>query len=416
MTAERWDLIIVGGGIVGTATALAALERAPRLRLLLLEKEDHLAAHQSGHNSGVIHSGIYYRPGSLKARTCVAGAAAMLEFCQQHSLPCEVCGKVVVATQAEELPALEELRRRGQANGVPGLSLLGREELREREPHCAGVGALRVPGTAITDYAAVTRKLGELAAARGAQIRTGARVTALQHRGAEIAVETTGGDFVAGHLINCAGLYSDRLAEMAGARVEVRIVPFRGEYYELAEARRGLVRSLIYPVPDPRFPFLGVHFTRRVNGAVEAGPNAVLAFRREGYRKRDLSLGESLSTFLYPGFWRLAGRYWRTAAGEFHRSWSRDAFVRGLQRLVPEVRATDLESGGAGVRAQAVARDGSLVDDFQFSFSPGMLHVCNVPSPAATASIVLGRRIAGEFLKACEQGLGTLGARATGEQ
>ena len=415
MTAERWDLIIVGGGIVGTATALAALQRAPRLRLLLLEKEDRLAAHQSGHNSGVIHSGLYYRPGSLKARTCVAGAAAMLEFCQQHSLPYEVCGKVVVATREEELPALEELRGRGQANGVPGLSLIGREELREREPHCAGVGALHVPGTAITDYAVVTRKLAELAAAQGAQIRTGSRVTALEDRGAEIAVQTTAGDFVAGHLINCAGLYSDRLAEMAGARVEVRIVPFRGEYYELAEARRGLVRSLIYPLPDPRFPFLGVHFTRRVNGAVEAGPNAVLAFRREGYRKRDLSLGESLSTFLYPGFWRLAGRYWRTAAGEFYRSWSRNAFVRELQRLVPEVRASDLERGGAGVRAQAVARDGSLVDDFQFSFSPRMMHVCNVPSPAATASIVLGRRIVEEFLRACEQGLGSLGSPETGD-
>jgi L-2-hydroxyglutarate oxidase len=415
MTAERWDLIIVGGGIVGTATALAALQRAPGLRLLLLEKEDRLAAHQSGHNSGVIHSGIYYRPGSLKARTCVAGAAAMLEFCREHSLPCEVCGKVVVAAREQELPALEELRRQGEANGVAGISLLGREELREREPHCAGVGALRVPGTAIADYAAVTRKLSELAAAQGAEIRTGSRVTALAERGGEIVVRTTSGDFVASHLINCAGLYSDRVAEMAGTRVGVRIVPFRGEYYELAAARRDLVSSLIYPVPDPRFPFLGVHFTRRVSGAVEAGPNAVLAFRREGYRKRDLSLGESLSTFLYPGFWRLAGRYWRTAAGEFYRSWSRKAFVRELQRLVPEVRASDLEPGGAGVRAQAVARDGKLLDDFQFAFSPRMMHVCNVPSPAATASIVLGRIIVEEFVKACEQGLGSLAAAKSSE-
>jgi L-2-hydroxyglutarate oxidase LhgO len=411
MTASRWDLIIVGGGIVGAATAVAALDRLPQLRLLLIEKEDQLAAHQSGHNSGVIHSGLYYRPGSLKARTCVAGAAEMLEFCREHSLPHAVCGKVVVAARREELPALEELQQRGQANGVPGVSLIGREELRALEPHCEGVGALRVPGTAITDYAAVTRKLGELVTARGGHIRTGSRVTGLQDCGAEIVVQTTAGDFVAEHLINCAGLYSDRLALLAGAQLDFRIVPFRGEYYELAEARRGLCRGLIYPVPDPRFPFLGVHFTRRITGQVEAGPNAVLAFRREGYRKRDFSLGESWLTVGYPGFWRLAGQYWRTAAGEFYRSWSRYGFVRELQKLVPEVRAADLEPGGSGVRAQAVARDGSLVDDFRFVFSNRMVHVGNVPSPAATASLVLGRRIVEESLQACQRGLGSLGSQ-----
>ncbi|HUK88701.1 MAG TPA: L-2-hydroxyglutarate oxidase [Terriglobales bacterium] len=394
MGESRCDLVIVGGGIVGLATALALLERRPELRLAVLEKEPRLAAHQSGHNSGVIHSGIYYKPGSLKAETCVEGATAMLEFCRAHGIPHKVCGKVVVATSQEEVPALEELRRRGEANGVPGLRMLAVEELRAIEPHAAGVRALQVPGTAITDYAAVCEKYAELLRAAGGEVRTGARVTGIVRRGGETVVETSAGEVRARFLVNCAGLHSDRIARLAGAEPGVRIVPFRGEYYELRPAAQALVRGLIYPVPDPKFPFLGVHLTPRVRGGVEAGPNAVLALKREGYGKLSFSPRDAATTLFYGGFWRLAGRYWRSGAGEMARSFLKGRFVRALQKLVPELRREDLAGGGAGVRAQAVDARGALVDDFRMVRGEGAIHVLNVPSPAATASLAIGKRIA----------------------
>jgi len=393
VTDSSCDVLIVGGGIVGLAVALEITRRFPRLRLLLVEKEDRVGRHQSGHNSGVIHSGVYYKPGSLKAKLCVAGAAAMVEFCREHGIPHQVCGKVIVATHEDEFPRLEELRRRGEANGLTGLRSIGPEQLHEIEAHASGLRALVVPSTGITDYAAVCDKYAEIVSAQGGTILTSTAVIGLKRQTDEIVAETNRGAFSARFLINCAGLFSDRIARMAGDDPQVIIVPFRGEYYDLIPARSSLVRGLIYPVPDPRFPFLGVHFTRRVSGSVDAGPNAVLAFRREGYRRSDFSLRDLASSLAFPGFWRMAAKHWRSGIDEFHRSFSKTAFVRALQRLVPEVREEDLVPGGSGVRAQALTRDGALVDDFQFVSSGKMLHVLNVPSPAATASLVIGRAI-----------------------
>jgi L-2-hydroxyglutarate oxidase LhgO len=393
MTDSVYNVIIIGGGVVGLGVALEITRRFPHLRLLVLEKEDRVARHQSGHNSGVIHSGVYYKPGSMKARLCATGAAAMIEFCREHAIPHEVCGKVIVATHADELPRLEELRRRGEANGLSGLRMIGPEELREIEPHAAGLTALVVPSTGITNYAAVCEKYAELISSRGGTVLTSAAVTGIRRMPDEIVVETSRGAFSATSLINCAGLYSDRISRMAGDDPGVMIVPFRGEYYDLIPERASLVRSLIYPVPDPRFPFLGVHFTRRITGKVDAGPNAVLALAREGYRHSDVSLRDLASSFAFPGFWRMARQHWRNGLDEWHRSLSKPVFVRALQRLLPEVGENDLVRGGSGVRAQALKPDGALVDDFQFVPSGKVLHVLNVPSPAATASLMIGRAI-----------------------
>lgn len=393
MADSRYNIVIVGGGIVGLAVALEITQRFPRLRLLLLEKEDRVGRHQSSHNSGVIHSGIYYKPGSLKAKLCVAGAAAMVEFCREHGIPHEICGKVIVATHEEEFPRLEELRRRGEANGLTGVRFIGPEELRQIEPHASGLRALVVPSTGITNYGAVCGRYADIIGERGGTILTSHAVVAIKRTSDEIVVETNRGPFLATSLINCAGLFSDRVSHMAGDDPQVMIVPFRGEYYDLIPERSSLVRSLIYPVPDPRFPFLGVHFTRRITGNVDAGPNAVFAFRREGYRRTDFSFHDVSSALAFPGFWRMAAKNWRSGLDEFHRSFSKAAFVRALQRLVPEVRDEDLVPGGSGVRAQALTRAGGLVDDFQFVPSGRMLHVLNVPSPAATASLVIGRNI-----------------------
>ena len=387
------DIVVIGGGIVGLAVAMETGRRFPHWRLAVLEKEDHVAAHQTGHNSGVIHSGIYYKPGSLKARTCVEGAAAMVAFCQEHGIPHQICGKVVVATRAEEIPALEELHRRGTANGVPNLAFLDPEQLRKFEPHSSGIRALRVPTTGITDYTAVARKFAELVIAQGGEVITGARVYGIVRRGEETVVETTRGHFQTSQLINCAGLHSDRVARLAGARLDLQIVPFRGEYYEIVPERQHLVKALIYPVPDPKFPFLGVHFTRRIQGVVEAGPNAVLAWRREGYHKTDLALGDAMETLSFPGFWRMARKYWRSGLEEFYRSLSKKAFTRALQRLAPELREEDLRPGGSGVRAQALDRAGNLLDDFCIVRTEHAIHVLNVPSPAATASLAIARHI-----------------------
>jgi len=393
MPDSRYGVIIVGGGIVGLSVALEITQRFPRLRTLLLEKEDRVARHQSSHNSGVIHSGIYYKPGSLKAKLCVAGAAAMVEFCRAHGIPHSICGKVIVATRPEELQSLEELRRRGEANGVAGVRLIGSAELRELEPSASGLNALVVPSTGVTDYAAVCDKYAELIVERGGSILTSAEVLSLKRGASEIVAETKRGAFSTTYFINCAGLFSDRISRMAGDEPEVTIAPFRGEYYDLTPERSSLVRALIYPVPDPRFPFLGVHFTRRISGRIDAGPNAVLAFRREGYRRTDFKLKDLASSLAFPGFWRMGARYWRSGFDEVHRSFSKAAFVRALQRMVPAVRDEDLVPGGSGVRAQALKRDGTLVDDFQFVQSGNVLHVLNVPSPAATASLMIGRSI-----------------------
>ena len=399
MAATTFDLVVIGGGIIGLSTAMEATRRFPRRRVLVLEKEDRVAAHQTGHNSGVIHSGLYYKPGSLKARTCVEGAATLVAFCCEHGLPYELCGKVVVATREDELPALEELHRRGTANGVPGLAMIGPERLREIEPHSAGIRALHVPGTGITDFTAIAQAYAEKVTAGGGEVRTGTRALRIASRGAETVVETTRGPVAARKVINCAGLESDRMARAAGARLDSIIVPFRGQYYEIVPDRQDLVRGLIYPVPDPAFPFLGVHFTRRLGGGVEAGPNAVLALQREGYRKTDFSPRDAATTLAFPGFWRMAAKYWRSAFGELHRSLSKRAFVRALQRLLPEIEEDDLRPGGAGVRAQALDRQGKLLDDFEIIWDGqtgrdgGVVHVLNVPSPAATASLVIGKRI-----------------------
>jgi (S)-2-hydroxyglutarate dehydrogenase len=394
--ATEPKVVIIGGGIVGLSTAMALAEGTPAARPVVLEKEREVAAHQTGHNSGVIHSGIYYKPGSLKARFCVEGARAVVEFAQAHGIPYEICGKVVVATRADELPRLEELHRRGLANGTPGLEMIGPERLREIEPHAAGLRALRVASTGIIDYVAVARQYAEQVRARGGEIRNGARVLHIARDGGEWVIETSAGVERSAYLINCAGLHSDVMARLAGNRPPVRIVPFRGEYYELVPERAHLVRALIYPVPDPAFPFLGVHFTRMIRGGVEAGPNAVLSFKREGYRKTDFDAREAWDTLSYPGFWRLAAQYWRTGAGEFYRSFSKAAFVRALQRLLPDLRMEDLHPSGAGVRAQAIDPRGALVDDFSIQQIGGVVHVLNAPSPAATASLPIGRAIAAD--------------------
>ena len=388
------DIAVVGGGIVGLATALALTEARPRARLVILDKEPRLASHQTGHNSGVIHSGVYYKPGSLKARLCVEGGRLMKQFCDAHGIGWEACGKVIVATDEREVPRLQGIHERGTANGLKGLTLLSGAEVREYEPHCRAVRALLVPETGIVDYGQVAEKMAALVRAHGTEIVTGAEVTAIRRSPDGLVLETPKAAVQARFLINCAGLYSDRVAELMGIRPEVRIIPFRGEYYMLRRDRRSLVRNLIYPVPDPEFPFLGVHFTRTVHGDVEAGPNAVLAFAREGYRLGTIRVGELAGTLAYRGFWNMARRYWRMGAYELYRSASKAAFVRSLQKLVPDIQAADIERGGAGVRAQAVSPDGSLVDDFKISVTEGAIHVVNAPSPAATASLAIGRHIA----------------------
>ncbi|MGP0095758.1 MAG: L-2-hydroxyglutarate oxidase [Terriglobales bacterium] len=392
-----YDVAVIGGGIVGLSFAMQAGEKFPRLRVVVLEKEAGVARHQTGHNSGVIHSGVYYKTGSLKARLCVAGAREMVEFCSRYGIPHEVCGKLIVATDAEEAARLDDLMLRGVGNGLEGLRLLGLEAMLAIEPHVGGVRALHVPSTGITDYAMVTAKYAEIASARGTEIRTNAAVVGFSRSrnstGDEVVVQTQAGDFTARYVVNCAGLHSDHVARMAGNDPGMLLVPFRGEYYDLAPARKSLVRSLIYPVPDPRYPFLGVHFTRRIQGNVDAGPNAVLAFRREGYGWGDFDLGETLEVFMDAGFRAMARQHWKNGLGEFRRSLLKRDFVRSCQRLVPEVRMQDMTPGGSGVRAQAVGRDGALVDDFRFAGGERFLHVLNVPSPAATASLPIGREI-----------------------
>jgi L-2-hydroxyglutarate oxidase len=389
-----YDVTIIGGGIVGLATALALVERGTR-NVVVIEAEPHVAAHQTGHNSGVIHSGIYYKPGSAKARNCADGRELMYRFCQDHGIPHDRCGKVIVATHPRELPALDEIERRGIANGLTGLKRLSGEELREYERHVAGVAGLHVRETGIVDYKAVAAKYAELIRTGGGEVRATVRFVGLTLDGAELVLHTTAGDVRTKFLVGCAGLQADRVARLCGVDPGVTIVPFRGEYYELKPHARHLVRNLIYPVPDPRFPFLGVHFTRMIGGGIEAGPNAVLAFRREGYRFANVSVRDLAEMAGHRGFWRMAAKFWRTGLGEMRRSLSEYSFWDSLRKLVPAVRREDIVRAGAGVRAQALGPDGKLVDDFHVRTAARMVHVLNAPSPAATASLSVGRSIAG---------------------
>jgi L-2-hydroxyglutarate oxidase LhgO len=389
---QESDLIIIGGGIVGLATAYRFLERFPDKRVTVLEKEASIARHQTGRNSGVLHTGIYYRPGSLKALNCRAGKLAMEEFCQREQIPTLMCGKIIVATDESELPRMEMLLERGKANGVV-CERIGPERIRELEPEAAGIAAINVPEAGVVDYGQVARRLAELIQEQGSSVVTSARATGIRRDKDRAIVETTAGEFAGDQIVNCAGLHSDRVTRFSGARPSAMIIPFRGEFYELKKEAQHLVRMLVYPVPDPRYPFLGVHFTRRINGECECGPNAVLAFAREGYRNTTVNLRDLSETLTYPGFWRLALRYWKIGADEMYRSFSKRAFVRALQRLIPAIESKHLDWAPAGVRAQAVGRDGQMLDDFVIDETDRVVNVENAPSPAATASLNIGKLV-----------------------
>lgn len=392
-TVKPFDVIVIGGGIVGLATAWRLLQARPGLRLAVLEKESTLGAHQTGHNSGVMHAGLYYRPGSEKARLSVTGLRQLVEFCKEHGIAHEQCGKIVVATSEEELPRLQTLMERGAANGLQGLKRLGPEQIREIEPEVRGLAAVRVPEEGIVDYPAVASKLGELIQAAGGQVNLYTRCCELAQDGSGWRVVTPVGDFRARFVVTCGGLHSDRLVRLSGQKPSARIIPFRGEYYTLRKERQHLVRHLIYPVPDPKFPFLGVHFTRLIHGGVEAGPNAVLAFAREGYRWTDINLRDLAGAAFFPGLWRFLVQYPSLCGYKIVRSLSKREFCRSLQKLVPAIEESDLAPGGSGVRAQAMTPGGKLVEDFLFDEQPGILHVVNAPSPAATAALAIGAQL-----------------------
>ena len=395
----KYDYVIVGGGIVGLASAYHILKLQPSAKLAVLEKESAVAAHQTGHNSGVIHSGIYYKPGSLKAKNCIDGYNMMVDFCKEHGIKFDLCGKLIVAVDDSELPELEKLYKRGHENGLTKITYLNKEQIADYEPHLNGVKAIHVPYTGIIDYTEVCEKLAELVIQMGGEIY-------LNHKAEDIKVETDYTQvitplktFTTSMLVNCAGLYCDKVAELAGEETDTKIIPFRGEYYMLKPEKRHLVKNLIYPVPDPNFPFLGVHFTRMIHGDVEAGPNAVFAFKREGYHKSDVDLEEMFESLSWPGFQKVAAKYWKTGIGEFYRSFSKAAFTKALQRLIPEVQEDDLIPAEAGVRAQACDRTGGLLDDFKIIERANAIHVLNAPSPAATSSLSIGKTIAGLAVK-----------------
>jgi L-2-hydroxyglutarate oxidase len=392
MAEKSFDILVIGGGIIGTATALS-LQNSSNLNVLLIEAEKKLAFHQTGNNSGVIHSGLYYKPGSLKAKNCTDGRVMLYKFCEEQNIPYERCGKIVVATKDSELNALDDLFNRGIANGLTGIKKLSSEEIKKYEPHTTGIAGIYVPQTGIVDYSKVTDAYAKLFLDSGGYIETNCKFLSLITSDAEIVAITTKGEFNIKFLVNCGGLYCDRIAKLCGVNPGLQIVPFRGEYYKLKKEKEYLVKNLIYPVPDPEFPFLGVHFTRMMKGGVEAGPNAVLAFKREGYNKKDFSAADLAQMIFYSGFWKMASKYHKMGFGEFYRSFSKKAFVSALQKLIPEIQEDDIEPGGAGVRAQALEPNGKLVDDFRIVEAKRMVHVLNAPSPAATASLSIGKTI-----------------------
>jgi (S)-2-hydroxyglutarate dehydrogenase len=395
----KYDCIIVGGGIVGLATALRLTAAPHSKKVLVIEKESEVAKHQTGNNSGVIHSGIYYKPGSLKAKNCINGYHQLVAFCEKNNVPFELCGKIIVATDASELQALKNIKERGLQNGLQGLKDLTGEELKEYEPHVAGIAGILVPQTGIVDYKTVALKYAELIKEQGGEILLGEKVIDIQHNNGVQVVVTQKASYNTTLVINCAGLYSDKVARLSSKNVDVKIIPFRGEYYKLRKDKEYLVKNLIYPVPDPNFPFLGVHFTRMMKGGVEAGPNAVLAFKREGYKMSDINLAELAESLAWPGFQKVMGKYWKTGVGEMYRSFSKAAFTKALQKLLPEIQESDLTEGGAGVRAQACDRTGGLVDDFLIIEEKQVINVCNAPSPAATSSLSIGESVAMLALK-----------------
>jgi (S)-2-hydroxyglutarate dehydrogenase len=391
--SKVYDVAIIGGGIVGMATAME-LSKSTKASIIVVEAENRLAAHQTGNNSGVIHSGLYYKPGSLKASNCTIGRELLYEFCQTHNIPHERCGKVVVAVSNDELENLRKLEEKGIANGLKGIKRLGPEEIKEYEPHTTGVAGLFIPDTGIVDYTKVTEKYAEIFKTNGGEIKLNSRVKKIETKAGEIRLFSTSGEVICKNLVNCGGLQSDRVARMSGVEPGLKIIPFRGEYYEIKEEKHSLVKNLIYPVPDPNFPFLGVHFTRMIGGGVEAGPNAVLAMKREGYKKYSFSFKDNAELFFYKGFWIMGMKHWKMGIGEMYRSLNKSAFTRALQRLMPEIQKQDLVPGGAGVRAQALEPNGFLVDDFRIKEAQNMVHILNAPSPAATASINIGKTIA----------------------
>jgi L-2-hydroxyglutarate oxidase len=394
----QYSVVIVGGGIVGLATALQLIKKKPDLKILVLEKETELAKHQTGNNSGVIHSGIYYKPGSLKATNCMRGYHQLITFCQEQTIPFELCGKIIVATNESEKLLLQNLFVRGEQNGLKNLKKLSAGELKEYEPHVNGIEGIFVPQTGIVDYKLVAEKYGEVLRKQGVEIHLGEKVVNISTEKSTTVI-TDKSSYTTELVINCAGLYSDKVARLTVQNLNVKIIPFRGEYYKLRKEKEYLVKSLIYPVPDPNFPFLGVHFTRMAKGGVEAGPNAVLAFQREGYKKSDVNLKELSETLAWPGFQKVAAKYWRTGFGEMYRSFSKAAFTKALQKLIPEIQQEDLVEGGAGVRAQACDREGGLVDDFLILEGKNVINVCNAPSPAATSSLAIGETVSGLALK-----------------
>jgi (S)-2-hydroxyglutarate dehydrogenase len=393
------DVIIVGGGIVGLASALQLKQQNPALKVTLIEKEKTLAKHQTGNNSGVIHSGIYYKPGSLKATNCISGYNMLIDFCRKNDVPFDLCGKIIVATEEKEIPLLQNLYTRGQQNGLKDLKMLNAGELKEYEPHVAGIAGIAVPQTGIVDYTKVALKYADKIRELGGEIILDEQVIDIQADGEQSVIATQKKNYYAKLVINCAGLYSDKIARLTSNHVNVKIIPFRGEYFKLKKEKEHLVKNLIYPVPDPNFPFLGVHFTRMMKGGVEAGPNAVLAFSREGYKKSDINLSELGESLAWPGFQKVAMKYWKTGMGEMYRSFSKAAFTKALQKLIPEVQQNDLEDGGAGVRAQACDRTGGLLDDFMILEEKHVINVCNAPSPAATSSLSIGETVSRLALK-----------------
>ena len=390
------DVIVIGGGIVGLATAYKLLEQKPGLKLRILEKEKSIGLHQSGHNSGVIHSGIYYKPGSMKAKNCRRGVRELLLFCDKFNVQYDLCGKVIVAVNSEEVNRLDALYKRGLENGISDVRIIDSQELKDLEPHATGIKAIHVPSMGIINYTSVVEELARQIIKRGGKIKTKATVKGFVRKASEYIVNTQTCDYTTGLVINCSGLYSDKIAQLAGENSSISIIPFRGEYYVLKPESRHLVNSLIYPVPDPKFPFLGVHFTRRIDSSVEAGPNAVLATAREGYRRRDFSFQETWELLTNPGFWKIGRNYWKTGMGEYTRSLFKPLFVKALQNLVPAIQGSDLVPGGSGVRAQAMDRTGKLLDDFCIVQSERFIHVLNAPSPAATASFAIGSKIAAQ--------------------